>query len=63
MIRVKTIKGSHITYIYDDGFGSYKVDLKNGETCKMHRDELIKALKTCTFKGTMAKKYRHLELK
>ena len=61
--KVRDFSGKQITSLWGDGFGSYKVIFKGGIEAKISQDEMERALKKCKFKGTMAKKYYHLEAK
>jgi len=61
-VRVRKFSGKNITMIWDDGFGSFKADLKDGTECKISKDELLKALNRCRVSATKAKKYYHLEI-
>jgi len=58
----KMFDGSKINGFWSDGFGSFTVSMKDGTDCKISSDNLKEALKRCSFKGTLAKKYYHLEV-
>jgi len=66
MTTKKAIKGSRIKSLYINppyqGVGNTRVELtmKDGSRCIISEDEILKALRQCSYKGVMARKYFHL---